>query len=382
MRYYIRRLHKHGTVQPNSFKSHGFSAAYTLYVCASSSTPRPQLASLLRAETSCRVEDEANAFGENIEAFSNLILQQDDDRWSFIYTKEVRESATAKEQASAIMREWIQQNADISNVRQDDSFILRFLRHKKYSIPMAQQTLLKFLSLRRYYPEIFKNLDCDDQKLKDILNNGYIVVSPVRDSKGRRVIVYNMSKFNPHKYNCWDMTRAHILVYDSLLESDLDQMCGYVHVGDGSGVTGAHITTWNPTDFARLIKWGEQSMPMRHKEFHCVKVPSALKYIVDFAVTKVTPKMAKRVNIHTNLKTLHKHVSTECLPTTYGGVLNLEDMIKYTAELLRDQKKKVLALDDMEILSTRGIISSRKSKTEMVNGDVVIQGSFRKLEID
>lgn len=34
-------------------------------------------------------------------------------------------------------------------------------------------------------------------------------------------------------------------------------MCGYVHVGDGSGVTGAHITTWNPTDFARLIKWGE-----------------------------------------------------------------------------------------------------------------------------
>lgn len=57
-------------------------------------------------------------------------------------------------------------------------------------------------------------------------------------------------------------------------------------------------------------------------------------------------------------------------------------MIKYTAELLRDQKKKVLALDDMEILSTRGIISSRKSKTETVNGDVVIQGSFRKLEID
>lgn len=54
----------------------------------------------------------------------------------------------------------------------DESFLLRFLRHKKYSIPMAQQTLLKYLSLRRYYPEIFKNLDCEDAKLKDILNNG------------------------------------------------------------------------------------------------------------------------------------------------------------------------------------------------------------------
>lgn len=56
------------------------------------------------------------------------------------------------------------------------------------------------------------------------------------------------------------MTRAHILVYDTLLEDSVDQMCGYVHVGDGAGVTGAHVTTWNPTDFARLMKWGEVTL--------------------------------------------------------------------------------------------------------------------------
>ncbi|CAH0703474.1 unnamed protein product [Spodoptera exigua] len=296
--------------------------------------------------------------------------------------KEVRESPSTKEQALTIMREWIQQNIDIKNVRQDESFLLRFLRHKKYSIPMAQQTLLKYLSLRRYYPEIFKNIDCDDPKLKDILSNGYIVVSPVRDSKGRRVIVYNMSKFNAHKYNCWDMCRAHLLVYESLLEDSMDQICGYVHVGDGSGVTGAHITTWNPTDFARLLKWGEQSVPMRHKEFHCVNVPTALKYIVDFAISKVTPKMAERLNIHTNLKQLHQHINVECLPTGYGGPLKIEDMVKYTSQLINDQKKKVLGLDTMEIISTRGIISSRRPNTIVVNGDVAVQGSFRKLEID
>lgn len=296
--------------------------------------------------------------------------------------KEVRENPTAKEQALTIMREWIQQNCDVKNIRQDESFILRFLRHKKYSIPMAQQTLLKFLSLRRYYPEIFKNLDCDDPILRDILNNGYIVVSPVRDNKGRRVIIYNISKFNASKYNCWDMTRTHALVYDSLMEDSLDQMCGYVHVGDGNGVTGSHVTTWNPTDFARILKWGEQSFPMRHREFHCINVPSTLKYILDFAISKVTPKMAARVNIHSNLKQLHQLVNTACLPTTYGGTLKLEDMITYTSQLLSDQKKKVLGLDDMEILSTRGIISSRKNNTLTVNGDVAIQGSFRKLEID
>lgn len=64
-------------------------------------------------------------------------------------------------------------------------------------------------------------------------------------------------KFNASKYSCWDMCRAHVLIYESLMDDPLDQTCGFTHVGDGSGVTSAHIVSWNPTDFARLMKWGE-----------------------------------------------------------------------------------------------------------------------------
>ncbi|XP_068618448.1 retinaldehyde-binding protein 1 [Battus philenor] len=300
---------------------------------------------------------------------------------SAVAARELRETPSGREQALRIMREWIQQNTDIKNVRQDDIFLLRFLRHKKYSIPMAQQTLLKYLSLRKYYPESFSNLDCEDPKIADILNSGYIVVSPVRDSNGRRVIVYNMSKFNANKYTCWDMCRVHVVVYESLLEDPTDQILGFIHVGDGSGVTASHITAWNPTDFARIIKWGEQSLPMRHKELHLVNIPSTIKYIIDFAVSKVTPKMAQRLDIHANLKQLHKNLDASCLPTIYGGPLQLQEMISHTKQLLSEQKKKLLALDDMEILSTRGIISSRNSPT-ITNGTVSVEGSFRKLDID
>ncbi|KAM3968984.1 retinaldehyde-binding protein 1 [Aphomia sociella] len=294
--------------------------------------------------------------------------------------KEIRETPTIREQALHIMREWIQKNNDIRNVRQDEAFLLRFLRHKKYSIPMAQQTLLKYLSLRKYYPEVFLNMDCEEDNVQEIINNGYLAVSPVRDSKGRRVIVYNMSKFNANKMTCWDMCRVHALIYESLLEDPIDQICGFAHVGDGSGVTGAHITAWNPTDFARMMKWGEQSLPMRHKEFHLINIPAAIKYIIDFAKSKVTPKMAERLHIHTTLKQLHKNVDAACLPTVYGGEIPLQDMITFTKQLISDQRKKVLGLDDMEILSTRGIISSRSKNTQ--HDPVSVEGSFRKLEID
>ncbi|XP_063837312.1 retinaldehyde-binding protein 1 [Ostrinia nubilalis] len=293
--------------------------------------------------------------------------------------KELRETPATREQGLKIMREWIQQNCDIKNVRQDDSFLLRFLRHKKYSIPMAQQTLLKYLNLRKYYPEIFMNLDCEDSKLQDIINNGYVVVSPVRDSKGRRVIVYNMSRFNASQLTCWDMCRVHTMIYESLLEDPLDQICGFTHVGDGSGVSGAHVTAWNPTDFARLMKWGEQSMPMRHKEFHLINIPAAIKYIIDFAKSKVSPKMVDRLYTHSTLKQLHKNIDVACLPTVYGGEIPLQEMISFTKQILSDQRKKVCHLTEMEILSTRGITSSKvKNKPDQIS----VEGSFRKLEID
>lgn len=86
----------------------------------------------------------------------------------------------------------------------------------------------------------------------------------------------------------------------------------------------------------------------------------------------------KTFQFHANTTQLLKHVEPDCLPTTYGGVIPLQDMIDYTKELVSNQRKKVLGHADMELLSTRGIISSR-SKNNDINS---VQGSFRKLEID
>lgn len=65
------------------------------------------------------------------------------------------------------------------------------------------------------------------------------------------------AKFNAEKFSCWDMVRAHVVVYETLMEDPVDQVQGFVHVGDGSGSSKTHVTIWNPVDFARLMKWGE-----------------------------------------------------------------------------------------------------------------------------
>lgn len=57
----------------------------------------------------------------------------------------------------------------------------------------------------------------------------------------------------------------------------------------------------------------------------------------------------------------------------------MQDLINHTKNLLTEHRKNVLALDVMEIISTRGIISRSNNYS---GDDTSVEGSFRKLQID
>lgn len=107
---------------------------------------------------------------------------------------ELREDKSTREQALEQMRNWLTKNYDLENCRSDDNFLLRFLRSKKFSVPMAQQQLLKYLNMRRVMPHLSANLDFMSPGILKLIDNGYIVVSPVRDRLGRRSILYFASE--------------------------------------------------------------------------------------------------------------------------------------------------------------------------------------------
>lgn len=95
------------------------------------------------------------------------------------------------------------------------------------------------------------------------------------------------------------MSRVHSITYETLQEDPQNQIVGFVHVGDFKGITTAHVSCWNPTDFLRMMKWGEQSIPMRHKEVHLVNVPSAVKYVIDAGKSMLSRKMKDRLQVRT-----------------------------------------------------------------------------------
>lgn len=86
--------------------------------------------------------------------------------------------------------------------------------------------------------------------------------------------------------------------------------------------------------------------------------------------------------MHTTLKSLHKKIDPACLPISYGGKLSNQELIACTKEILIEQRNILLRLEEMDILNTRGIISTRNKATIGNKDTSSIQGSFRKLEID
>lgn len=102
---------------------------------------------------------------------------------------ELREDDNTREQALKQFRHWIQKHPTIKKCRTDSSFLLRFLRTKKFSLPMAQEMLERYLTIRQLYPDWFQKLDIDDPDLEVIVDSGYLVPLPKRDQHGRKVIL-------------------------------------------------------------------------------------------------------------------------------------------------------------------------------------------------
>jgi hypothetical protein len=298
--------------------------------------------------------------------------------------RELRENKSTREKMLEQFREWIRKNPDICNCRTDDSFLLRFLRVKKFSLPMAQQVLMKYINFRQTFSHLVFNADYLIPSITELISNGYIYASPFRDSNGRRVILYNIRKFDPHKHTNSDMTKVHMITYEVLMEDEESQVMGFTHIADISHASPTHATIWSPIEFSTMVKWGEQSIPMRHKEIHLINLPAAVRYFYDLISSLASEKMRSRIKVHNSVESLRKRVDPKVLPKELGGSIPMAEMIDLWKKEVSAKRESILHLDDIQLLSTKSIIT-RRNNQQNENSSLMInslQGSFRQLEVD
>ncbi|KAF7988467.1 hypothetical protein HCN44_001040 [Aphidius gifuensis] len=290
---------------------------------------------------------------------------------------ELREDENIREQSIDQLRQWIKKHSSIKRCRTDSIFLLRFLRTKKFSVPLAQEMLERYLTIRQLYPEWFQNLDINDPDIENIIDSGYLVPLLEKDKQGRQVILSCAGRFDPYKFTSAQMARAHSIVVESLMDEEDNQVHGYIHVNDESGLTMGHVSAWSLTDIKNMLRCIQNSTPMRHKQTHFINIPICASKILEFAVSLLNDKLRSRIMVHKNVEELREAVDPKILPKEYGGKIPLADMIAEFKKKVRAKRTELMALDDMYIE-----LSPKDRCAATNDGLCGISGSFRKLEVD
>ncbi|CAB0016891.1 unnamed protein product [Nesidiocoris tenuis] len=154
--------------------------------------------------------------------------------------------------------------------------------------------------------------------------------------KNPKIISCRTGVFDPYKFINEDMCRVHGIVYETLMEDEENQVRGFVHYADGAGVSLPYLTLFTPKEAVRIVKNGERTLPMRHKEVHVINVPSSLKYVLDWGMTLISDKIKKRVKIYTTAEEAANNLDVSMLPKEYGGTIPMSEMIGLSIENLHN----------------------------------------------
>lgn len=236
------------------------------------------------------------------------------------------------------------------------------------------------MTIRQVYPNWFQKLDIEDPDIFAIISGGYLVPLLERDAAGRQVILSCACRFDATKFTSAQMARAHSLVCEALLDDEESQIAGYAHVNDESGLTMNLLSLWSFVDLKNMVKCIQNSTPMRHRETHFVNFPPYASKFIEFGMSLLSEKLKSRVVLHKSLDELKAKVDPQLLPKEYGGSVPMDEMIKKFIERCRQQRQKILALDDMYIEITKNSPFWHEVEDQEIDSGMV--GSFRKLEVD
>ncbi|XP_039446615.1 retinaldehyde-binding protein 1-like [Culex pipiens pallens] len=308
--------------------------------------------------------------------------------------EELGETDARRDHALQMLREWAEKNPRIAKIRMDSNFFLKFLRAKKFSIPIVQDTIERYILLRRTRDgQLFTRLDCRDPKVAKLLDLGYMFALPKRDRNGRRVIFYRPGVFDLNEFINEDMLRIHGICYETLAHDEENQIRGVVHAGVGTGIGLQYLTLFSIKEAVRIAKNGERIIPMRHREMHGCNINPALKVAMEWGLSLISEKLQKRTRVYTDIKDID--MDRSLLPKEYGGEMPMAEMIKLWKKELEGYRSTLLHEDQMAVnlhmyseAAKAGAVSALKQNlngcleaTEK-NGSYGLAGSFRKLEVD
>ncbi|XP_058126518.1 LOW QUALITY PROTEIN: retinaldehyde-binding protein 1-like [Anopheles ziemanni] len=221
--------------------------------------------------------------------------------------------------------------------RRDDSFLLRFLRAKKFDVEKAFKMMQKYYKMKEEYPEIFKV--SPPSEMKFMLEMQIQTMLPKKDEHGRQIYLFRVEKCDPYKIPVDYVFRSNVLALEDAVRSPETQIGGLVVLLDMAGLGFAHARYLSPHLAKKTVEVVQEAFPLRFKAFHVLHEPFYFDAILAVLKPFLKDKIRRRIHLHgSSLSSLHKYVSKDLLPAEYGGNLDPFDNTEWRQTILDNEQ--------------------------------------------
>ncbi|ALC40762.1 CG30339 [Drosophila busckii] len=278
----------------------------------------------------------------------------------------------------ATLREWLAKQPHLKS-RDDEQFLVAFLRGCKFSLEKAKSKLDHFYTIKTMMPELFANRQLDDKTLALCRTGTYLRLPKPLGPGGPRIQLTDYAKFDPKVFKLLDLFRYQTALLErQIREDDNSIISGYVEILDLSKMSLSFLAQMDFPLFKKMGVFAEKAQPTRVKGIHLVNCPKEAVTVLNLAKSLMPTKLQQRFYIYKNLEELYKVIPREYLPEEYGGSNGR------IAEIIAQMESDIRAYTDYLQQDSQYGVNEQLRPGKRLNPDTLfgIEGSFRKLDID
>ena len=218
-----------------------------------------------------------------------------------------------------LRRAFNEQNKDVTLIRTDPNFILRFLRVRKFNHDNALLMMTKYHNFRikRKWPEVNDKL-ANPSLVRHVFDAGCHVPLKGRARDGSAVC---FSRPGKGQNTFSEFAAAMLLTYEKLLDDEDVQIYGITIIYDLTYADFAFFLQYMPIA-KRIMSLLQDVIPARLKSVNFVNEPT---WFHVYFVTMVRPFLSKKLKnryraFGKDIARLHEIVGRPFLPPAYGGI--------------------------------------------------------------
>ncbi|XP_053676778.1 clavesin-1-like [Anopheles nili] len=239
--------------------------------------------------------------------------------------KELRETPDVVEASMNELRELIRQEKRLHVPVDNDAFLRRFLRPKKYYPTSTMEMMKAFYKMKSKDNFILDHLTTES--IKRALDDRVVQILPKRDQHGRRILFMEMgAKWNCSKVPSLEVIRATNMLMEAVGREPETQLNGIVFIINFDKLSLSHISQFPPMFVKSIVDHGQKNSPYRVKGIHIVN--NARMFNIMFKIFKqfMGKKWSQRIFLHgIEFKKLHEHVDESLLPSFLGGTYEIPE---------------------------------------------------------